>query len=196
MTNKELNQQESLRLIEQMIDKAKKSASDNSFHFLVWGILVIVASISQYFMLTSGMGYETNWIWPGIVVIGLPVTFIYEWRRSRRQKAMSYNDRLVSMLWLAFGVTLIILILIAVFGYQINPIPFILALVGMVTFFSGVMIRFRPLIIGGIVFWSFSAASYFVNGAGLLLLNAAAILLGYIIPGLLLNKKTREQNHV
>ena len=91
MTEKELNQQESLQLIDQMIKRAKKNASDSSFHFLVWGILVIIASVAQFLMLINGIGYESNWIWAGIVLIGFPITFIYEWKRGKRNKIITYN---------------------------------------------------------------------------------------------------------
>lgn len=195
MTEKELNQQESLQLIDQMIKRAKKNASDSSFYFLIWGILVIAASITQFLMLINGMDYESNWVWAGMVLIGLPITFIYEWKRGKRQKTITYNDRLNSILWLAFGISLMVIIFIAVYN-QTDPIPFILVLVGLATFITGVMIRFRPLIFGGILFWVSSVVSVFISGPDILLLNAVAIFLGYIIPGILLNRKTNKESHV
>lgn len=195
MTEKELNQQESLQLIDQMIKRAKKNASDSSFHFLVWGILVIIASVAQFLMLINGIGYESNWIWAGIVLIGFPITFIYEWKRGKRNKIITYNDRLNPILWLAFGISLVVTIFLSV-SKQVNPVPFILILVGLATFITGVMIRFKPLIIGGVVFWIFSVFSAFITGYEILLLNAVAIFLGYIIPGILLNRKTNKESDV
>jgi hypothetical protein len=45
------------------------------------------------------------------------------------------------------------------------------------------MIKFKPVIIGGIVFFVFSIATSFVYNEYIALLTGAAILLGYVIPG-------------
>ena len=48
MKEKELSPEESIDLINTMIGKARKRYTDNSFYFLLWGWLVIVASALQW----------------------------------------------------------------------------------------------------------------------------------------------------
>ena len=45
---KSLSHTESLAIIQNMIATAKNNLTDNGFHFMLWGTLVILASISQY----------------------------------------------------------------------------------------------------------------------------------------------------
>ena len=70
-----------------------------------------------------------------------------------------------------------------------NVTPFILLLAGFPTFVSGFIIKFKPLIIGGISFWVFALIAHFTGGNVELLATPAAILIGYLIPGYLLKRR-------
>jgi low temperature requirement protein LtrA len=63
--------------------------------------------------------------------------------------------------------------------------------VGLATFISGAILRFSPLIIGAVVFWIASGISPLFSGVDFLLVYAAVIFLGYVIPGLMLAKKSQ-----
>jgi len=60
------------------------------------------------------------------------------------------------------------------------------------TFVSGSIIRFRPLIFGGLIAWVLAVASTFVNYDYQMLFGAAAILISYIIPAHLLRIKKEK----
>lgn len=67
--------------------------------------------------------------------------------------------------------------------------PFILTLAAIPTFISGFIIKFRPVIIGGISFWVFALIAYFAGPSTGPLAVPAAMLTGYLIPCYLLKKK-------
>ena len=62
---------------------------------------------------------------------------------------------------------------------------------GIATTTSGLLIKFRPLIIGGMSFFIFSIATTFVSNEYIALIVGAAIICGYLIPGYLL-KSAKE----
>jgi uncharacterized membrane protein len=195
MKNKELSHEESLEIIQGMIAMAKNKMNDTGFHFLLWGILVIVASLSQYFMLNNGITYASNWVWVIMSIIGVPIGFIYEFRRVKSEKAQSKFDKMYTYLWLGFGITLIVSVFVSL-SNSINPIAFILLLVGLATFVSGAIYRFKPLIAGAVVFWLAAAICSQLGVENQLLVNALAIFLGYVIPGILLWKKSKAGKNV
>lgn len=195
MKQKELSQEESLQVIQGMIDLAKNKISDSGFHFLLWGGLVILASLTQYFMIKDGWQEESNLVWGIMPLIGIPAAFIYERRRQRTHPTHSKFDRMYGYLWLGFGITTVITIYVNV-SNGINPIPSIMLLVGLATFVSGAIYRFLPLTVGAVVFWISSIICTELNGPEQLLMNAVAIFIGYIIPGLLLWKKAKMSVHV
>jgi hypothetical protein len=76
-------------------------------------------------------------------------------------------------------------------GGWANAWPFFILMYGLGTFVSGMILKFRPLVIGGVISWVLSLVSVFVAFDYQLLLAAAAILSSYIIPGHLLRSNNK-----
>lgn len=195
MKEKQLTYEESIQVIQGMIDIAKNKITETGFHFLLWGFLVVSASLTQYFLIQNEFGDESNLVWLIMPLIGVPLAIVYEYKRGQKEKTQSKFDKLYGFLWLGFAITLIIIIYISL-ANKINPIAFILVLVGLTTFVSGAIYNFTPLIIGSIVFWIGGAVCVFVAVPEQLLVNAAATFIGYVIPGLMLWKKSKDSSHV
>ena len=191
--DKTLSPQESLRVIRETIDLAKQSFHENGFHFLLWGWLVAVASAMNYYFIAIQPTEQANMAWLIMVVVGVPAAFIYEWRRSRRGRTENVVHNWYGLIWLGFGISMIISIPMAVRG-GISPVPFILVLVGFATFMSGVLLRFTPLYIGAAVMWAGALWCMFLAPVQHLLVQAGTALLGYLIPGYLLNAQSRRRH--
>jgi hypothetical protein len=187
---KQLSHTESMEIIQRMIGVAKNKIDEYGFHFLLWGTLVVAASLANYYLIVFSPSKYATIPWLLMPVIGIPLAFIYEFRKKRTAKAQTYNDSSYSFLWMGFGITLFFTIFYSVMNH-ISPIPFILSLVGLATFVSGCIFRYKWLIVGGIVFWLASVSAAFVPGPNQLLINAGATFIGYIIPGLLLWRKSK-----
>jgi hypothetical protein len=70
----------------------------------------------------------------------------------------------------------------------------LLAVYGMPVFLTGVIVRFKPLIIGGIACWILCIASTFITIYDYqFLLIPVAMLVAWIIPGYLLRAKYKQQ---
>jgi hypothetical protein len=192
---KELTHEESIRIIQSMIQTAKSRITENGFHFLLWGVLVIAASLGQYVWLGQGGGNETNLVWMLMPAIGVPAAFVYEWRADKNKQVRTHLDSCYSFIWIGFGIALGLIIYTAL-RMHTQTLPFILIITGLATFVSGCLFRFKPLIAGGIVFWVACVASSFISAYNQLLLNAAATFLGYIVPGVLLWQNYKRENNV
>jgi len=190
---KVLNPQESLRVIRETIDLAKRGVGESGFQFLWWGWLVVIACLAEYYMLANGYGVRAHLAWMLMPVIGAPVSVIYEWRRDTKQKERNLVRDWYGYLWIGFGVSLI-LALVTNLLRQTPPVPMVLVLAGFATFMSGILIRFRPLVFGGIVLWAGAALCVVVPVEEQVLVEAGSIALGYLVPGYMLNRKTRESH--
>ena len=71
---------------------------------------------------------------------------------------------------------------------KIQPTIFVLLIAGIGTVVSGLIMKFNPLTISGVLFFVFAIASIFVDKSTILLINTIAILTGYLIPAYLLKK--------
>lgn len=184
--NSELTPQESLRLIEGMIGQARRSFSRMSFYFLLWGVLLIAAMVATYLLRYNTTGWQHGAPWGVAGVLGGLISAIHGAREGKREQVSNPMDTTIGWLWGSFVITMLLLIAFTVTGRADTTIV-VTMLTGLPTFITGQIMRFRPLQLGGIIFW--------VAGGGMMLLNSAlatlvlyctAMVLGYILPGILL----------
>ena len=191
------NEQESLQLIREMIDNAKARLEAGSFFYLLWGWLVLAATLIHFGLLYTRFAYP--WIvWPVIMVVGLAGT-VYGIRQSKRKaKTKTYLATSIGFLWGGFSVMLFIILFTAAKGnihWAVSNI-LIITLYGLCVFVSGGIIRFKPLIWGGIASWAIAVASLFIAPQYTLLSIALSIVVSYLIPGYLLRNKENASSHV
>ena len=190
MENKteQMTGEESLRIITEMIQKTRCNIKNGSFHLLLWGWLVLICSLSEYLLWQLSSFEKPYMIW----LLSIPAVFvslIYGYRKGRAQTVYTYADRIYMWTWLAFLVSATILIVLLIANDTNYFGSFILLLAGLPTFLSGVIIRFRPLVIGGIAFWVLALLGHFLPVDIAPLSVPFAMLVGYLIPGYILRKE-------
>jgi hypothetical protein len=179
--------EESLRIISEMINKTKVNIRQSSFHLLFWGWLIFTCSLSEYLLWKFSDYTHPYYIW-FFVIPGVFVSFLVGFRNGRKAKVHTYADRLYMWTWFGFLLASVTLFIVQSSRMQFVA-PYILILAGFPTFISGFIIKFKPLIAGGICFW---ATAIIVNFAGAEIAPLGmpfAVLCGYLIPGYLLRSK-------
>lgn len=176
--------QESLDLITTMIREAKGRVQRNSFYFLLWGWVIVVANAGMYVL--TLLNYDRPYV---VWLITIPA-WIYSMIRGFRQgrsggTRSSHLNRVTGTIWLTYGAVIFTLVAFGhLINYQLNPI--ILLMTAIPTFTSGMIIQFRPLMIGGVIFWIAGIVSFLLPLDAQPLVGAAAIACGYLVPGYLL----------
>lgn len=187
-----MDPKQSLDLIRTMIDKARFNFSRGSFYFILWGGLLIAAGLFEFFMLRTGGGELAYLGWPVVGISGGIASFVYGARTSKVDP-VTHLDRVYSGIWVTYFITLFILI-ISMVNQQHNPGSYIMILTGLPTVLTGYVLRFKPLLIGGIVFWVLGVGSLFMPVEYRPLVFCFCILVGYLIPGLMM--KYSQPKHV
>jgi hypothetical protein len=190
------NEESALKIISEMINAAKKDVQDNSFFYLLWGFLVLAASLLEYCLLTIAH-FPYHYIgWPVLMGIGMIVSLIYAIRKYGRSDSSSYVGSFFRYFFLAWSLSLILLLVFIIPGNNQLVQPIILAMYALATFVSGGILRFRPLIWGGIIAWVAAVASFFSPFPVQLLITAGTVVVAYIIPGFLLKRRNENQTTV
>ncbi|HMT28398.1 MAG TPA: hypothetical protein PKD91_03870 [Bacteroidia bacterium] len=191
---KSLTGQESFDVINRMIRTAQNDIKDDSFYYLIWGWLVLIASTVNYFLMQ--IDYENSYLpWAILMPLGGVATGIYSYKHERKQKVRSYIDDVMKYVVIAFVVSLFI-VLFSQAKLGLSTYPMVMLTYGTWLFISGGAVKFQPLIIGGIINWILGIAAFYVGFEIQLLLIASAVLLGYIIPGYMLKSKFKKQNEL
>lgn len=179
--------QQSLQLIQAMISKTKARLSENSIYFLFWGWLTFIAILGQFFLKVI-VRYEHHYLVWLISIPAAVITLIYSSGRYRKHTVKTYLGESMSYVWTGIGISLFILCIIVTktAGGWGKAWPFFILFYGLGTFISGKILKFTPLIVGGVINWALAIACIYIHFDYQLLVAAAAILTSYIIPGHLL----------
>ncbi len=189
-----MSEHESLEIIRNMLQQSQRNLREQSIFYLIWGWAVLVASLAEYVMLTVYPS-EYHWlVWPVLMGVAGVISMLAGRRLSRGRKVTSFIDGSMGYLWGGFVIYLFFVLLMSHRIGWGSSYLLIIGLYGLATFVSGGILRFRPLIIGGIVSIALAllgmfGGESFSNFPNVLLLLAASITLSYLVPGYMLRAK-------
>lgn len=179
-----LTPQESLNVIAEAITKTKENFQENSFGFLLWGWLIATASIAC-FILHQYTQFQYYFIpFPILAAIGIISTIIFL-KRKNSASTLSYTSYFINKMWTVLGLGFITVVFINVSQGNM-PFTYTLLIAGIGTLISGLVMKFQPLVIGGILFLASAIASIYISDDYKPLLHGIAVVTGYLIPGYLL----------
>ncbi len=188
MEEKELSEQESMLLIKQMIQTAKREQKDDGKGWIIWGWLLFLASFFSY--LNQQMYWVDDlFIFWNIFGICTVILLLYEtityFFGKRKERVRTYTKDLFEKLNIGFFISLLLIIFSMNIGvHPIYGFALLLGLYGFWILIYGAVLNFKPSIIGAYITWAFAFASLFVTKfEHTMLLHAGAVFFGYIIPG-------------
>lgn len=193
-SKKQMSEAESLSIISDMINRARNRFSETGTLYLLWGWVILFCCLAQFISVkyfNYQMGYRV-WFLTWLAVI---YQFIYLAKRKKIEKVKTYTDDIIGFVWVAFvscGVILVFLLLSQKAYTSIYPA--ILVMYGMPTFLSGIILKFRSLILGGLFCWLLAITTPMIHYEYHLLLLACAVIGAWIIPGYLLRTKYKKEN--
>ncbi len=195
MEERKLSGQESLEIINDMIRKAKNDASsENGLSWLLWGWMIFLASVATYILIELNYGnIGLAWNIFGIVAILLLLYSLFWSAKSGRVR--TYVDDLLRLFDIGFTVCLFVIIVsINVTNSHNTGFGYFLMVYAFLMLIQGGALKFKPLIIGAIVNW-IGAIAIFINDIFKydMLITAAAVFIGYIIPGFILRIQYKQR---
>jgi hypothetical protein len=188
---KTLTPEESLKLISQTIANYKRNYKEEGYYFLLWGWVCALASLShfgiikvllnlKYFNLIGTFSFIN---WGLFLSVGMILAYRHRYRQTIT--VSSHLKKFTAILWQVNGIAIAISVFLS-FKFKVSPIPLILLVVGSATLITGMLIKYKPLILGGATLFLFCVITSFFPNEYQLLFNALALGLGYLIPGYML----------
>ena len=197
MEEKEISEKESLLLIRQMIQTAKTEQKDDGMGWIIWGIMLFLASVLTIF--NQSYHWVSNWFFWNVfgiitLLIGLYETISYLFFKKTK-KVRTYTKELFDKLNIGFFISLIFIIVSINVG-KVRPdtgFSFLISLYAFWILIYGSALDFKPSIIAAYITWALGFASLFVDTfEAVMWYHATAALLGYIIPGFIANREFKK----
>jgi hypothetical protein len=194
MENEKMEPVHSLMLIESMIRTAKNRFSDNGHLYLLWGWVVLICSVGHFAAIQWNLFGHPEWIW-GLTWVALLYQTVYLIRLKKKIRVSTYTDDILKAIWLVFvGCGLLLAVVVGRLGDWNTMYPLILMLYGIPTILSGTVLRFKPLVWGGIICWMLCMVSVFLPLRYNLLMVSLAVIAAWIIPGYMMKQKFAKEN--
>jgi hypothetical protein len=215
MQNERLKPEESLALITQMIGRAKNAYKDSGISSMMWGLVIAICSLVRFVELSLGSRLPFDIFLLTFIAI-IPQIFI-GLREKKMRQARTYEDTVMSYVWWGFGICVFLTsftlnmiwskyaplldgwkqagngIPFKLYDYQLS---FFLIIYGLPTFITGGVMKFRPMLYGGILCWVCCIVSLFTPVKTDLLLTALAALCAWFIPGVIMQVHHRKAKHL
>jgi hypothetical protein len=187
----QLTGEESLKLINEMIGKAKKSYVTKGIASIVWGILIIICSMMTWAQVKYQfrLGFD---IWILLLFAVIPQVF-FSIKEGRKKKFVGHDDIIMRYLWTTFGICIFILSFYSARERSDEITSLYMMLYGIPTFITGGVFKFKPMILGGIICWVLSVASMFTSVDIDMLFMAACGLFAWLLPGIILWNRYKKQ---
>lgn len=205
MEKNSLTPEESFDIINKAISNFKMNYKESAKVFLLWGWILTLACFSNFIILKilkskemleltvgkwelTGLFIMGNWLF--FILIGFAILLFMVHKINKDKKVYSILESYNRKLWWVTAASFFVATFLCM-KLRIVPPPIMMLIAGIATTTTALLIKFKPLIIGGIAFFIFSIATTFVSNEYLSLITGVAIICGYLIPGYLL-KSAKE----
>jgi hypothetical protein len=224
MEDQKLSEQESLRIISEMIQKVKPAFYTGGTSAILWGSVVGIAGLVSFAQKQWDFSLPYNFdIWLLVLAAIIPQLFI-TLRKRKTKRVTNYQEDAMSGIWIAYAVGVFALVfyfnvirgasesLIAGEGNELlvknlqtgavkHLRPFVLSqasllliLYGIPTLATGIALKFRPMLAGAILCYVFFIISCFTANKYDYLFNGLAGITNWLVPGLILRKRQLKGN--
>lgn len=189
-----LTEQESFKIITEMIEKARNSSTGNGIGPLVWGILITFCSLETYAQIEFNFDLSFDVWWLALIAL-LPQIF-YAWRNKKQRNFRSHDEVVLNYVWVTFAICMFLLSHYASQFPTNHYISLAMILYGVPTFITGAIKKFTPMLVGGIICWVCSIISCHTSIKISMLLSAVSAISAWLIPGIILRRKYLGLKHV
>ena len=194
MEKNNLTPEESLLLITQTIEATKEKFKDAGHIFVFWGILIFIVTLTQFIFIRSGLNNYTGFPCFLYLIGGVYVWVHYAKIDKKNNAPKTIIGNIIGVLGGVFGVNFMILGFFFFERLGESLFPIFLIFMTFWIILIGVSIKFRPIVICGIIVNIIAFATFFVDWQYQTLFMSLAAVIGFIIPGILFNKAKRQEH--
>ncbi len=182
---KEFTPEESIAVIESMIQRTRTNFRETNKYFILWGILISAACVLEYLFLkyTDFQYYYLPWI--VLPLLGWIVTIRMGIKQDYKQKTILGDA--IKWVWIGFGIGFTFVFII--YWYEgANPSALMMLLSAIGTFITSRILGSTPYLLGSLILFGASIACHSLRGLDTLLVVAVAMILGYLVPAMIENR--------
>ncbi len=192
METNNLTPEKSFEIISQMIEDAKNRFEENGFIYVLWGVLLGIASFTHFYLIQLELHQYSGYPY-FLMPLGVVITWVYMARKKHTGK--NQIGRIVGDIWMFISVNLLILGFAFHSILDTNLIPVMLILIAIGMGLSGIALKSNIKIFAAIAINLLGFICFMINWMYHPLIMGIAAVLGILLPGVIFmfnNKKNQN----
>ena len=180
------SKEEQIEIISKVINSTKENLKPLSVNFIFWGSLIVVMSLIHYSIprFIQYTEYSSLLFWTILPMLGMLFTIVYNIKIRKVLGYETYLNRVIKIIWGIFNLSWLVMVVTSLLNGINNPVPEILFLLSTTLITTGIIIKFKPIVIGGILLMLFTVYINFNHNINFLIVNIIGVSLGMLVPGI------------
>ena len=180
------SKEEQIEIISKVINSTKENLKPLSVNFIFWGSLIVVMSLIHYSIprFIQYTEYSSLLFWTILPMLGMLFTIVYNIKIRKVLGYETYLNRVIKIIWGIFNLSWLVMVVTSLLNGINNPVPEILFLLSTTLITTGIIIKFKPIVIGGILLMLFTVYINFNPNINFLIVNIIGVSLGMLVPGI------------
>lgn len=192
------DENQSLRIIQEMIQLSKKRLRNDGILLLVWGYAASLPALINYFkeilFLPNRVMHILKFADPVLPILALAFTLFYLYHQNK--KATTYMGTSLRYVWISLlGCMVLTNLILHNVTHEVNftlQHPIFMVLTAFTIVVTGVILRYRLIILGGIVFGLLAYFASFLSLHDQFILDGIGWFVALAIPGHILYYKRNK----
>jgi len=196
--SEQFNERQSLLVIQEMIQLSQRKINNDGILLIVWGYAASLPALIRYFkeilFLPNRVMFVLKFVDPVLPLLALAFTIYYIY--NERKKVTTYIGASLRSIWISlFGCMVLTNLILANVTHEVNftlQHPLFMVLTAFAILVTGVILRYKLIILGGIVFGILAYIASFLILKDQMLLDGIGWFLALAIPGHLMYFKREK----
>ena len=196
--SEQFNERQSLLVIQEMIQLSQRKINNDGILLIVWGYAASLPALIRYFkeilFLPNRVMFVLKFVDPVLPLLALAFTIYYIY--NERKKVTTYIGASLRSIWISlFGCMVLTNLILANVTHEVNftlQHPLFMVLTAFAILVTGVILRYKLIILGGIVFGILAYIAFFLILKDQMLLDGIGWFLALAIPGHLMYFKREK----
>ncbi|MEL6606554.1 MAG: hypothetical protein AAFP20_25530 [Cyanobacteria bacterium J06614_10] len=193
MEEQNLKAEESLLLIGNVIASTKARFEQNGKVYLIWGILLTLASAAQFALLQMEH-WDIHYYPYLIALLGWVYMFWYYSKAENRTKSKNIISQILNSVWIFVGINAGLLGFLMGATLRENLIPVILIMVSAGVIVSGAALKNRLVMFAGIFCNVAGFVAFWLDFVYQPLLTSIVYFIVLVVPGYIFARKNKAKN--
>lgn len=180
---------QSLKVIREMIEVSKRKIRNDGILLIVWGYAASLPALIKYFkeilFLPNRLMFLLKFVDPVLPLLALLFTIYYTFTQGK--KVTTYIGASLRYVWISlFGCMVVTNLILYNVIHEVNftlQHPLFMVLTAFAILVTGVILRYKPIIFGGVVFGILAYCASFLTLHDQMLLDGIGWFVALAIPG-------------